>query len=46
MNWKNSLDKYLTSEPYDNFDIWAEDVVECFTDQFYWDNEDWILEYP
>ena len=45
MNWKNSLDKYLTSEPYDNFDVWAEAIQESFTDQFYNNNEEWVLEY-
>ncbi len=45
MNWKTSLDKYLTSEPCDNFDVWSEAIQESFTDQFFYDNELWILEY-
>lgn len=43
MNWKASLDKYLTTAPDDGFDSWCEDVLENkITDAFYNQNELWI----
>ena len=45
MNWKVSLDMYLTSPPDDGFDGWAEDLFDCFDDVFYNTNEKWIDEY-
>lgn len=42
MDWKNSLDKFLTSPPDDGFDGYAEDVVNKFSESFYEQNEDWI----
>jgi hypothetical protein len=44
MDWKDSLDKYLTTEPQDNFEDWCEDVVNSFSDTFYNKNEHWIEE--
>jgi hypothetical protein len=42
-NWKISLDKYLTTEPYDEFQDWVEDLVgNQLSDSFFNDNEDWI----
>ena len=40
--WQISLDKYLTTEPYDGFDGWCDEVIENFTDDFFNENEDWI----
>lgn len=38
-----SLDKYLTEEPDDGFDGWADDVVGChITDEFFDENEGWL----
>jgi len=46
MDWKISLDKYLTTPPDDGFDCWAEDVLgNQLSDSFYEKNEDWIDEY-
>jgi hypothetical protein len=44
MNWKTSLDKYLTTPPEDNFDNWGESVTSEFTDEFFDENELWIFE--
>lgn len=41
-NWKQSLDRYLTSEPEDNFTPFCEQVDEAFSDEFYEKNESWI----
>jgi len=43
-DWKQSLDRYLTTEPEDNFTPWVEKVVEAFSEEFYEANEDWIEE--
>lgn len=46
MDWKTSLDRYLTSPPDDGFDGWAEDVLgNKITEDFYNKNEKWIDEY-
>lgn len=46
MDWKTSLDKYLTTPYDDGFDGWCEEIFERqFTDDFYNQNEDWIHEY-
>lgn len=34
-NWKISLDRYLTSEPQDDFSPWVELVINNFSDEFY-----------
>jgi hypothetical protein len=44
MNWKMSLDKYLTTPPEDNFDNWADSVTSEFTDEFFDENENWIFQ--
>ncbi len=36
------LDKYLTTEPEDNFTPWCEEVTDNFTQEFFDKNEDWI----
>ena len=44
MNWKQSLDKYLTSSPPDDgFTDYFEAITESMSDQFFNNNEDWIL---
>ncbi len=42
MDWKQSLDKWLTSEPEDLFSAWAEQVVDAVIDEVYTDNEAWF----
>jgi hypothetical protein len=37
MDWKASLDRYLTTPPEDGFSEWVEAVVEEFSDEFYQD---------
>lgn len=43
MNWKTSLDKYLTMVPDDSYDGWLGILYENITDDFYYLNEDWLL---
>ena len=39
------MDKYLTQEPYNYlFDNWCEKVIDLFDNDFYDQNEDWIIE--
>ena len=45
MNWKQSLDRYLSEPPDDGFDGWAESVAEAHSEQFYNDNEKWMDAY-
>jgi hypothetical protein len=45
MNWKTSLDKYLTNEPYDVFDTYCENIADHFSDNFFNQNEDWIMDF-
>ncbi len=46
MNWKISLDRYLTTPPDDGFDNWAEDLIgKHMSEEFYNKNEDWIDAY-
>ena len=46
MNWKTSLDKYLTTPYDDGFDDWADDVLgKMITDTFYNENENWLNEH-
>ena len=42
MNWKQSLDKYLTTPPDDGFDGWAESVINAVSDDVYTENEKWF----
>ena len=46
MNWQQSLDRYLTSGPPDDgFEDWTEKVTESFTNDFFDENDEWIVEY-
>ena len=43
MDWKISLDRYLTTEPHYEFDSYCEDVfAEQFSSEFYNENDEWI----
>lgn len=43
MGFKESLDKYLTSEPYDGgFNNWLENVYNGFSDEFWEKNGEWL----
>lgn len=42
MNWKQSLDRYLTNPQDDGFDSWAESVINAIHDDIYTDNEAWF----
>lgn len=42
MNWKVSLDRYLTTEPNEYFDGWCESTIDALSDDFYSANEDWV----
>ncbi len=43
MGFHESLDKYLTTAPEDDFDNWCDDLLgEKLSDEFYRLNEDWI----
>jgi len=44
MNWKQSLDRYLTTPPDDGFTDYCEAVTEAFTDTFFDTNESRILD--
>lgn len=44
MDWKQSLDRYLTTPPNDGFDNWAEQTIEKMSDDFYETNELWIMD--
>lgn len=44
-NWKQSLDRFLTSGPPDNgYEGWFEATTEKFPEEFWMVNEDWCLE--
>lgn len=43
-NFNIALDKYLTSDPYDDFTNYCENVGEFLTDEFWENNEEWFLE--
>ena len=43
MNWKTSLDKWLTTDPNEGYYSYIENVVEHLTNDFYTANEDWIM---
>ena len=45
MNFKNDLDKYLTTPPEDGFTDWCERVCDEMSDEFYDKNEDWRMKY-
>lgn len=42
MDWKHSLDRYLTSEPDFGFDLWCERVYDSFSEEFFIENYEWI----
>ncbi len=45
MDWKISLDRYLTNPPEDNYTEWCEEVTaNQMTAEFYYQNEDWIMD--
>ena len=44
MNWKISLDRYLTTPPDDGFDNYFENVCENLSNEFWDAHEDWILD--
>lgn len=46
MDWKKSLDLYLTQEPdwYFEYNNFYEHVVDSFSDEFYNENENWIVD--
>lgn len=44
MNWKTSLDRYLTTPPDDGFDNYFENVCENLSNEFWDEHEDWILD--
>ena len=41
MDWKQSLDRWLTTPPDDGFDDYCESVINALEEQFYEANEDW-----
>lgn len=43
MNWKTSLDRYLTTPPDDGYDNYFERVCESLTDHFWDEQENWVL---
>lgn len=46
MDWKISLDRYLTSPPEDRFDDFCEDILaNKISDEFYGIHEKWLDEY-
>ena len=45
MEWKQSLDKYLTSIPDDEFTDWVEQIIgNEITEKFYESNTEWLDE--
>ena len=44
-SFQKSLDRYLTTEPEDYFTPWGEKVIELFPENFFNENEDWVLDY-
>lgn len=45
MSWKESLDKWLTTEPDDGYSQWYEEVIDNTTDDFYYDIKYWLDDY-
>ena len=46
MNWKTSLDRYLTTPPDDGFDSWVEDTIgNKLSEAFFNANETWVEAY-
>lgn len=45
MNWKQSLDRYLTSEPEDNYTPYCEQVLgNEISNEFHKAHEDWLFQ--
>jgi hypothetical protein len=44
-NWKQSLDRYLTTEPEDYFTPYCESVVDKLSDDFYEWHDGWLNEH-
>jgi hypothetical protein len=45
MSWEKSYDNMLARGPQDDgFQSWSEDVIEEFSNEFWINNEDWIME--
>jgi hypothetical protein len=44
MDWKVSLDRYLTTPPDDGFTDYFENVSESLSNDFWDENEDWVLD--
>lgn len=42
MDWKDSLDKYLTTEPDDGFTGWCESLIDKIPDSIYLENGYWF----
>lgn len=42
MNWKQSLDRYLTTPPDDGFDGFFDQVIELLPSGFYEEYEGWL----
>ena len=42
MNWKTSLDRWLTTDPNESADSWFESLIDSFTDSFYDQYETWL----
>lgn len=42
MDWKSSLDRWLTSDPNEGQYSFIESLIDSLSDQFYSDHEDWI----
>lgn len=42
MDWKVSLDRYLTTPPDDGFQDWSESVLDKIPESLYYENEDWF----
>lgn len=38
------FDRYLTTPAGQDFSDWAEQVIESFTDEFFNNNEEWIMD--
>ena len=42
MNWRTSLDRWLTTDPNESADCWFESLIDSFTDSFYDQHEAWF----
>ena len=43
MSFATDLDRYLTTPPQNRFVDYAEAVIEAFTEDFFEEQEDWIM---